>query len=301
MRGVTIGEGTPMLRFDDLRAKKSWLADLERQSLRRVAATAFLLLVVACASKPPAKDPPPPPAPSYLTVLDGGKLIPLDEPVIVTMKPFPTATYQKTKQVWATVAYQDVTSSLRLAGRISAQQSGDLITVVTFVDQAGTSGNMPVYVAEAKIARGARYKVVIDAAGVIKDYGVLYASPSPKDAKGYELHNPDISTWNLPRDGFHQDQVVARTAPYESSLPHSAYSGKMVVKGRGTYRGRAVVVFEESGSVVVNSNLYEVHGYRLLDVGTGIWIRMDMVATTEGQRYSRTSNFREETIEDIGI
>jgi len=268
---------------------------------RAIASVVLLLLVAACASKPIAKDPPPPAGPSYLSVLDGGKVIPLDQPVIVTMKPFPTATYWKTKQVSARVANQDVNASLRLAGRTSAQQSGDLITVVNFVDQADATGNLAIYLAEAKTFRGSQYKAVLDAYGVIKDYGVTFASPSAKDAKGYEVHNPDTSTWVLPSDGFHQDQVLARTLPYESSEPHSAYSGKLVVRGRGTYRGRDVVVLEESGSVVVNSHLYEVRGYRLLDVKTGMWIHIDSVSTSGGGHSSLTSNFREEVIDDIGL
>jgi len=269
---------------------------------RAIASVVILLLIAACVSKPVAKDPPPvPPTPSYLAVLDGGKLVPLDEPLIVTMKPFPTATFQKTKQVSATVGAQGLAGSLKTAGRVSAQQSDDLVSIVEFVDQAGASGNLPTFIQEAKASRGAQYKFVVDVYGVLKDYAVVYASPSPKDAKGFELHNPDISTWVLPTDGFHQDQVLARTEPYESPLPHSAYSGKLIVKGRGAYRGRAVVVFEESGSVVINSNLYEVRGYRLLDVATGIWIHVDTVATSQGRPSAGTSNFREETIEDIGL
>ena len=75
---------------------------------RAIASVILLLLLAACGSKPVAKDPPPPAGPSYLSVLDGGKITPLDQPVVVTMKPFPTATYQKTKQLSANVAYQEV-------------------------------------------------------------------------------------------------------------------------------------------------------------------------------------------------
>src|SRR5262249_44429444 len=90
-----------------------------------------------------------------------------------------------------------------------------------------------------------------------------------------EFSNSD----ELPEGGFRQDDTtpISETYPTKSAGRPDSFEGETTVQGRGTYRGRPVIVFDLTGVGTVNGQPMGMHAGLFLDTATGLVSHTEML------------------------
>ena len=248
----------------------------------------LLPLLAGCATRHAAPNLAnvPIPALSYAAVLDGGTVTPIQSPIIVKYAPYPTASFERLTRGGGTGGGKTVSVSERTTGTISAEAeaTGDLLSVTFAIQDVTATGNMPDEVEESLSIKGA--KVILQLSephGTIKNVNVFIppsiVDPAKPHSKAEKFARSFIAD-DAPATGLPQTGSM----PYHDTYPKTdsdrggSFDGKLAVVGKGTYRGRPVVVLDVSGVMSSDSQNLGIRGYFFLDTATGIFSHKELVA-----------------------
>ena len=245
----------------------------------------FLLLLLpflaGCATRHEAPNlaTAPIPALSYAAVLDGGTATPIQSPIIVKYAPYPTASFERLTRGGGTGGGKTVSISERTTGTVfaEAEATGDLLSVTFAIQNVTATGNMSDEVRESLSIKGAKVILLLsEPRGTIKNVNV-FMPPSVVDPtrphSGAEKFARSFIADDAPATGLPQTGNM----PYHEIYPKTdsdsggSFDGKFAVVGKGTYRGRPVVVLDTSGVISTNGQALGFRGYVFLDTATGIF------------------------------
>jgi hypothetical protein len=257
-----------------------WLGRRGQSISCRLAAAFLVLTSAACASKAPVEAYPAL-TPLYSSALDGGTLTPIAGTILVTVKPFAASPTETINRITVTTNIGDKQGTMRMDGRMSAERSGDLITILHVIEATTATGDIALMQEKADRYRGARFEYVTDAYGDPKSFDVSLSGRPANSTPEDDARTIDFGSWVLPRSGIRQGQYIEELAspPSHPSRGPSSYHGQLSAQGIGTCRGRKVIVFNEDGSEIYDGRIVDFHGYVFLDVATGAWIHSYMRAS----------------------
>jgi hypothetical protein len=241
----------------------------------------LLPLLAGCATRHAAPNLAnvPIPALSYAAALDGGTLTPIQSPIIVKYAPYPTASFERLTRGGGTGGGKTVSISERTTGTMfaEAEATGDLLSVTFTIQNVTATGNMPDEVQESLSIKGAKVILLLsEPSGTIKNVNV-FMPPSVVDPA-----KPHTDAEEFARS-FIADDAPATGLPQTGSMPYhetypktdsdsgGSFDGKFAVVGKGTYRGRPVVVLDTSGVISTDGQALGFRGYVFLDTATGIF------------------------------
>jgi hypothetical protein len=246
----------------------------------------LLPLLAACAPRHAAPNlaTAPIPALSYVAVLDGGAVTPIQGAIVVKYSPYPTASFENVERGEGTGNGKTVSFSARMPGTTlaEAEEIGGLLSVTFTIQNVTATGDLSDEVQENLSIKGAKVTLLVsEPYGPIKNVNVFlsppFTDPARPEAKAKELAKAFLADI-LPHEGFHQGDTI----PYHETYPSthrgrgsSSFDGKAVVIGKGFYRGRPVIVLDVSGVATVDDQGLGFHGYLFLDSATGIWSHLD--------------------------
>ena len=83
------------------------------------------------------------------------------------------------------------------------------------------------------------------------------------------------------------------------SSPRGRHATLQAPIGKGTYRGRPVLVFEIMGTGMVNGEPMGLHAYRFLDVATGLWSHSELITEVTFTDNGTKVPLRFQVIDDV--
>jgi len=251
----------------------------------------FLLLLLpflaGCATRHAAPNlaTAPIPALSYAAVLDGGTVTPIESPIIVKYAPYPTASFERLERGGGTGGGETISFSERTTGTTFAEReaTGDLISVTFAIQSVTATGNLSDEVRESLSIKAAKVVLLVsEPYGPLRNVNVFLSPPSADStkptAKAKEFARAFLAE-DLPEAGLHQADTIPyhETSPATEAERASSFDGKAVVIGKGTYRGRPVIVLDMTGVITMDEQALGFHSYIFLDTATGIWCHKEGV------------------------
>lgn len=270
----------------------------------RLCLVLLLPVLAACAEEPRKPEIAVPiPALSYEASLDG-KVTPITTPVVVKHTPYPAAAFERLVLARATANGQVLMSNERVSGKTFAEASGDLIACTFIVEDISWNGRLPSSTREfAETIRGLKVTFYVAPFGPVKKMEASVTTARQEEIATIQDHLRDDFSGDfvLPPSGFRQgDQApIHDSFPGQGGKQANSFQGKATVQGKGTYRGRQVVVFEVAGTGVVNDEPMGLHAYRFLDVATGLWSHSELIAEVTLTDQGTTVPLRFQVIDDI--
>jgi hypothetical protein len=267
----------------------------------------LLPLLAGCATRHAAPNLADVPIPAlfYAAVLDGETVTPIQSPIIVKYAPYPTASFERLARGAAAGDGRTVSLSTRTAGTTFAKSSGDFVAITFAIEEVTVSGNAQATEKDALSLKGTKISLLFEPFGPLKDVRV-YLPPSSGSATKSEaieqgLRHHFATEVLLPKEGFHQGDTISidLAVPTTSGNKDSTFSGKATVQGRGTYRGRPVVLFQLAGVAVIDEKPFGLNSYLLLDTATGIWSHMETVAEGTFSSGDKTAHLEVHLIDDV--
>lgn len=245
----------------------------------------------------------PMPALSYAPALDGGKVTPITAPVIVKHAPYPAASFERLLLARIVTSDEVLTSTERVTGKTFAETSGDLIACTFIVEDIGWSGSLPASTREFGAAvKGMQVTFFVAPFGPVKKTEVSLTTAN-REGTTIEDHLRDDFPGNfeLPASGFRQDDEVPLhdSFPSRSGAYTNSFEGVAKVRGKGSYRGRPVVVVEVSATGIVTGNPIGFRAYRFLDEATGLWSHSELIAETTATGKEAATLMRFRVIDDV--
>jgi len=249
----------------------------------RLCLVLLLAALAACAEEPrkPEIDVPIP-ALSYEASLDG-KVTPITTPVVVRHTPYPAAAFERLVLARVTANGKVLTGSERVGGETFAVASGDLVACTFVIEDISWNGRLPASTREfAETIKGLKVTFYVAPFGSIKKMEASVTTARQEEIATIQDHLRDdfSGDFALTPSGFPQgDEAPLRDSfPGQNGTHTSSVEGKAVVRGKGSYRGRPVLVFEVVGTGMVNGEPMGLHAYRFLDVATGLWSHSELIA-----------------------
>jgi hypothetical protein len=249
----------------------------------RLCLVLLLPVLAACAEEPRKPEIVVPiPALSYEASLDG-KVTPIASPIVVRHTPYPAAAFERLVLARATANGAVLTSTERVSGKTFAEASGDLIACTFVIEDIGWNGRLPASTREfAETVKGLKVTFYVAPFGPVKKMEASVTTARQEEIATIQDHLRDdfSGDFALPPAGFRQgDQApIHDSFPGQGGKQSNAFQGKATVQGKGTYRGRQVVVFEVAGTGIVNGEPMGLRAYRFLDVATGLWSHSELIA-----------------------
>lgn len=276
--------------------------------MRRISPLCLLLLpvVVACADQrlKTTLDVPIPTL-SYAAALDGGKVTPITSPIIVRYAAFPAASFERLLLVKAAGPTKTLTSMERVAGTTFAEVRGDLIAIIFIVKEVSWRGNLP-SVREAGLAlKGTKVTFLVPPYGPVAKTDVSLPSAKIDRAQAetieHHLREEFFNAHELPDTGFRQNDTspINETYPTKSGARPDSFEGRVTVQGKGSYRGRPVVVFDLTGVGTVNGQPMGMHAHLFLDTATGLVSHAELLAEGPPAIHGDPISMRLRIIDDI--
>jgi hypothetical protein len=254
--------------------------------MSRIALTLLVVQFLAgCAAlrTVPSHAEAPIPALSYASVLDGGKVTPIQTPVMVRYAPYPPASFERLTLYKASGIGEPIRFSQRLSGTTSATAAGDLIAITFNIQGRVVSGNVERRAEDRVSLKGTSLTLLVPPYGPIKEVKfvppTLSGDQTAAEAVEHDLRDEFTSEATLPKGGFKQSDAVRLSQSVTPSPGRAggSFEGDARVQGIGTYRDRPVIVFDLSGVVHIDGRPFGLHSYMFLDIATGIWSHMEML------------------------
>jgi hypothetical protein len=266
----------------------------------------LLPLLAACAGQPPQpRVDVPIPALSYAAALDGGKVTPIGQPIVVRYAPYPTASFEQLELTKATVGGETLLSTRRIAGTSFAEASGGLVSITFLFREASHSGDLASTRPDIAIVKGVTLSLEAAPYGPLtKATASLTLPGSPRDDMAVierQFTAGFAGTGQLPAAGFRQNDgaPVVAVFPTEPGEETASFTGMGTVRGQGSYRGRPVVVLDFTGVVTRNERPMGVHAYAFIDTATGLLSHAESVGEGNFAINDHIVPMRLQCIEDI--
>lgn len=219
---------------------------------------------------------------SYAPALDGGKVMPIQSPVVVKYAPYPTASFERLMRATGRGPAEAVSLSSRMTGTTFATSKGDLLELTFDIADVTTSPDARRSETN-QLPKGTKITLLVEPFGLVRNVSVSLPTGSgghtTTEVLEQKLRQDLTAETLLPREGLHEGEIIS----IDMSLPTTSYEkagalkGKAVVQGRGMYRGRTVIVCEMTGIAVMDNRPLGMHGFKFLDTATGLWSHTETV------------------------
>jgi hypothetical protein len=241
-----------------------------------------LLLPLLAACPPPSSHLSDPsalgdPLESAARQLDGGVVTPIQHPIPVSFGPFPISRFDIVSTSTLVGNYDTVNMVDRYGGTMSGEAAGNVIAIRIATDQESHEGAS----VKPVIFKGSIVTLFVARDGGLKNAELSRPGLDPDSAEARDLLQQvkaDESIVRLPASGsIGQGQTVmpgwTTMVPKESGLAARPLTG--TVRGQGSYKGRAVVLWVTSEDVVIEGQAVRIRGYGLYDLATGMWLHFE--------------------------
>jgi hypothetical protein len=245
------------------------------RSVRLCAAITAALLLVGCANAvPPA---PAPPSVSYLSLLDGNAIHPLEGANAVPIHPTPSFTASATESIEVQVDSVAVrfNQTMSASGSIVPSGVGFLLELKTLSDERRVQPEQYTkfyfdYLEKKPSAAGTTTKVTVSPFGQALSTNVSGgAANTPAGAQALQDSSPERFLMLLVarEPTLRQGEILDRGDPSKGA----AFKLQLTVQGRGVYRSRPVIVLTFDGADMQTDNTRSrIAGFIFLDEAIGI-------------------------------
>lgn len=251
------------------------------------AAVGAALLLVGCVNTAP---PVPAPTPvSYLSLLDGHAIHPIDGEKVVPIHPVSPFTASATEIIEIRIAQETVNFKRSLTASASLAPSGAafLMTLRILTDKRSIEpeeyAQASDYLKKPSSAAGMAVEIVVSPLGKALSRNASGGGARPDTS-------PDDLFMLLVDRGknLHQGEVINR----DDVSAHAAFKLRLTVQGRGLYQGRPVIVLSIDVKDEAPDGPTQATGFMFLDEAIGI------ASYTEVNTYSQ-STFKGETVRTV--
>lgn len=269
-------------------------------------AIAIALLLAGCATTVP---PVPAPTPvSYLSLLDGHAIHPIDGAKSIAIHPISSFAASVTESIEVGSAEESARfhQVIDSSGSIEPDGRNFLLVLKTTADRQSIEPKQYEYLLhdQTPSAAGTTTKLVLAPSGKVVSVQITGgAADTPDGQKALRECSPTKLLMILAALGesLHQGQTISR----DRSSKDGSFKGQMLVQGHGTFQGRAVVVLTFEGTDILKDHPTEptrIAGFVFLDEETGISAYWDIDLITQstvgGKTMKGVANFTMQT--DLG-